>query len=485
MEEMWLPLFLVVGVLPAYEPFLFLSLSRLVSRCPKLVPTDHPTEEEHMATRKAAPAPKRRRPRGDGSIYPAVNGSGEPIFMGETKIDGKRRRVSGKTETEVSRKLRQLRDDHRAGLLDTAPTKESESATVGDVLTEWATVVQAEWKSGARSWQSMSTQLWAIDRLLAARCEPKKGTGQLSVFLKDLPINDLTAGRVTQALDYLMKRPKPRTVGGTAPIETLSRATITKLKNVLSLAVSHAVSQDVARFNAVKDAKISAEASQKKPKGEIPMKELERLLPVLRDDPNGAPFYLMVRTGLSYQEAFALSVDAYDGEELKVFRAVKRGKERTDEPEVGGEKSPQKLEVSNKMKNKYRRRNLGPKPDVIKVLNRHLKRESGRIEAARTAGETPLIFAQANGAPINNKTANKVLRAFCESLGIEARHEDDNGQVMFGPVTTHVLRHTYINRQLEKKDVSDLEVVEIVGHSDTRMIYSVYKKHDSQKVRTT
>jgi hypothetical protein len=25
--------------------------------------------------------------------------------------------------------------------------------------------------------------------------------------------------------------------------------------------------------------------------------------------------------------------------------------------------------------------------------------------------------------------------------------------------------------------------VEIVGHSDTRMIYSVYKKHDSQKVR--
>jgi integrase len=280
-----------------------------------------------------------------------------------------------------------------------------------------------------------------------------------------------------------MKRPKPRTVGGTAPIEALGRATLTKLKNVLSLAVSHAVSQDVARFNAVKDAKISAEASPKKTKGEIPLKELERLLPVLRDDPNGAPFYLMVRTGLSYQEAFALSVDAYDGEELKVFQAVKRDKAPTTTPEVDGEKSPQKLEVSSKMKNKYRRRNLGPQSDVVEVLNRHLAQESKRIEATRTAGETPLMFAQANGAPINNKTANKVLRAFCESLGIEARHEDDNGRVMFGPVTTHVLRHTYINRQLEKKDVSDLDVVEIVGHSDTRMIYSVYKKHDSQKVR--
>jgi hypothetical protein len=85
---------------------------------------------------------KKRRDKGEGSIYRRKEGR----WVGQYEVNGKRRYLSGKTRTEVARKLTRAIAERDAGLVFDA-----EGLTVGEYLTRWldpvrSTVKDNTWK---------------------------------------------------------------------------------------------------------------------------------------------------------------------------------------------------------------------------------------------------------------------------------------------------------------------------------------------------
>ena len=77
---------------------------------------------------------KGTRNYGKGSIYPKPNGKG---FIGEIFVvingEKKRKKVSGKTKTDVRIKLRELQNNAEAGLLDTKPEEKDHEPGADDL----------------------------------------------------------------------------------------------------------------------------------------------------------------------------------------------------------------------------------------------------------------------------------------------------------------------------------------------------------------
>jgi integrase len=79
----------------------------------------------------------RRRANGEGSLRRKPDGRWE----GTVQLSGRRYWVSGRTETEARRKLKELGRQHNVGEL-VPPTR----LTLGDFLDQWLETNKGDWK---------------------------------------------------------------------------------------------------------------------------------------------------------------------------------------------------------------------------------------------------------------------------------------------------------------------------------------------------
>jgi integrase len=282
----------------------------------------------------------------------------------------------------------------------------------------------------------------------------------------------------------MMNNPKPKTPGGEPPKERLSVDALKRLRNILAMAVDYAILMDRATLNRVRLTPIPTEATPDGRRGYIALDDVMRLLPAFVEHSEGAMIYLMIRAGLRYEEAAAVTVDAYNGADINIWKTVRRNFEPTDTPRFPGQKFETRLEIVESTKTKSSRRTVALPADVVEVLNAHLVRDAERIRTASGGSKSPLLFARPNGAPLSNSYANKRLKAICADLGVTAIDgHDSEGRPIPGPVSCHVLRHTMttltVDHGIDFQDLAD-----VLGQRDPRMILNRYRHLDPNRPRT-
>jgi len=130
-----------------------------------------------------------RRGHGDDSIYydQANRCWVAAVSLGYKGGKRVRRKVTGRTKTEVRAKLRQLRSDIDAGVRSTA------TYTAGEALDDWVA-------TGLSGRSDRTVELY-LDTVKLLR-----------ELLNDIKLRDLTAGDVQQALDTLSARLSTRSL---------------------------------------------------------------------------------------------------------------------------------------------------------------------------------------------------------------------------------------------------------------------------------
>ena len=433
-----------------------------------------------------------RRPKGDGSIYKTTDSSGRVSWVGDIKLGGKRRRVKAPTKSEAADKLRKLIENHKSGVTAPAPAKESKSTTVGEILEVWLAKGFTETRKGkADKGGTRINHEWAVGRLLSAICEPDEPNG-LPVKLRDIPGEDLTALQVNQALRFIARSPLPKREGGKPPRPALTSQSLKKIRSVLGAAFDYAKYKEKIEknvLNTVRDAPIPDNAVEDGKGGALKRDAALRLADGLRDHPDGAMFYLMLRMGLRSGEAIGLPVDAYDGENLSIWQAARPTHEKirikkdeaakpVDETKKKPEKSKQRVEVVDQLKNSASRRTLALPADVVDVLNRHLDREAERLSRPSKGRGRTLMFVGPTGDIVDSKAAREQLKAFCETFN--AYVEVDG---VSRPANPHELRHTAATMMVNS-GATPLEVALVLGHQDTKMVFARYFHKDEQSPRT-
>ena len=162
--------------------------------------------------RRAVGGSGRRRGHGKDSIYfdRANNYWVGAVSLGHNGEKRVRRKVTGRTKTEVKAKLRQLRHELDSGI------RSSATYTVGNALDDWL--------AGGLSGRSDRTVELYRDAIKPLR-----------VRLADVKLRDLTAGDVQETLDALAGR--------------LSTRSLQIIRNCLERAIRHAEIRDLTGRN--------------------------------------------------------------------------------------------------------------------------------------------------------------------------------------------------------------------------------------------
>lgn len=414
---------------------------------------------------------------GAGSVYenPKPRGKGTK-WIGEYKSKGIR--VYGPTKGEAAEKLRA-----RIAEADAPRQPAKRGRTVGDVFDLWLDVGLAAHKKGGRPLAdgTRANHEWAVERLRAVELD----VGPL-VAVK---VSELRPSHVSEALEVICRYKVPKSKaaatkasgrprkasGGTGDV--LGEEALKRIRSVFSLALAFAIRRDWLDTNPAKAADIPGIAKAPGRRGHLEAKAADKLEAGLRDDPDGALFYLMLRTGLRPEEAYALSVDSLNGRLLNVWRSVRRTHARNTEGD--GPRNRTGREIVEELKNSASRRTIELTADVVEVLKAHLKRDAERIRAAKADGQTPLIFAAPNGGIVDDKAANRTLAAICERLGVYATQTDKRPTLP----TMYELRHTAATVIMDTIQ-NPVAVSDLLGNKDTRMVMTRYRHVDERRPRT-
>jgi integrase len=329
--------------------------------------------------------------------------------------DGKRirRKVSGRTKTEVRDKLKELHDDLDEGI------KSSPSYTVKEAIADWL-----DHGLDGRSAKTVSTNREVLDPLAA--------------IVGKIPLRDLTAANVRSALIKL---------GATRSTRTLA---ITHA--ALARAIRHAQANDKVRRNVA--ALIDTPKGQAgRPSKSLNFQQSVALLAAARTFPLYAYIVLCLMVGVRTEEARALRWDHVDldGDPnavppvppyVDVWRSVRAG---------GDTKTPKS------------RRSLMLPQMAVEVLRAHLERQArDRLIAGILWQDNGLVCASAVGTPLDASHVRRSLRVICRKAGIG---ED---------WTPRELRHTFVSL-LSDNGMAIEEISRLVGHSSTTITETVYR----------
>ena len=366
----------------------------------------------------------KRRGHGEDAIYWDESKS---RWYGSVSLgfdrDGKRlrRKVSGKTKTEVKDKLRELHSDLDAGVQTSA------SYTVDQAV--------ADWMREGRDGRSLST-LRRDERILRP----------VMAIIGGIPLHALRTHDVRRALSELAT--------------SRSSATVALAHNCLVRAIRHAESGDHVRRNVA--------ALVKPPPGQAgrPSKAMtaDQAAALLRvaagDEYLGAYVILSLTTGIRTEEARALRWDhvSLDGDpgagvppHMAVWRSVRAG-------------SDTKTERS--------RRTLGLPQSAVAALREQRRRQAAaRLTAGELWQDHGLVFTSNTGKPLDDANVRRGFRALCQKAGIG------------GNWSPRELRHTFVSLMSES-GIAVEEIARLAGHSSSRTT-EVVCRHELRPVITT
>jgi integrase len=303
-----------------------------------------------------------RRGHGEDSIY---FDHANHYWVGAVSLGHKggkrvRRKVTGRTKTEVKGKLRELHREVDNGV------RSSATYTVGDCLDDWL--------AGGLGGRSARTKELYRDTVKALR-EP----------LGEVKLRELTAGDVQETLDALAER--------------LSTRSLQITRNCLERAIRHAEVRDLVGRNVAAVVKAPTGRSGR-PSKSLTLAQAKELLQAAADSRLCAYVVLSVTTGLRTEELRALrwnEVDL-DAGTVAVYRAVR---------------------ASGDTKTKKSRRVLLLPQRAVQALREHLKRQADdRLKAGALWQDHGLVFASTIGTPFDHHNVRREFRMITEAAGL-------------------------------------------------------------------
>jgi integrase len=332
-----------------------------------------------------------------------------------------RRKVSGKTKTEVKDKLKELHSDLDAGVQTSA------SYTVAQAVSDW----MREGRDG----RSPST-VRRDERILRP----------MLTLIGSIPLHALRTHDVRQALSELAA--------------SRSSATVALAHNCLVRAIRHAESGDHVRRNVA--ALVKPPPGQAgRPSRAMTADQAAALLRVAQDDEYlGAYVILSLTTGIRTEEARALrwdrvSLDVDPGAGVQPYMAVWRS-----------------VRAGSDTKTERSRRTLGLPQSAVAALREQRKRQAvARLAAGELWQDHGLVFTSSTGKPLDDANVRRAFRVLCQKAGIG------------GNWSPRELRHTFVSLMSES-GIAVEEIARLAGHSSSRTTEVVYR-HELRPVITT
>ena len=325
-----------------------------------------------------------RRGHGEDSIYydRANHAWVGAVSLGHKGGKRVRRKVTGKTKTEVKAKLRQLRQEVAAGVTSSA------TYTVGDALDDWLA-------AGLNGRSKRTVELY------------RDTVKPMRVQLGDVKLKELNAGDVQAALDALTS--------------DLSTRSLQIIRNCLERAIRHAEIRDLIGRNVAGLVKAPRGRSGR-PSKSLSLDQARAVLHAAKPYPLYAYVVLSVTTGLRTEELRVLRWNEVDlgAATVAVYRAARAS---------GDTKTP-----------KSRRVLLLPEL-AVEALRQQRKRQAGACLAAGEVWQDHgLVFASAIGAQLDRHNVLREFRKITEAAGL-GKDSGAAGNAPYIRLTSLVLRN--------------------------------------------
>lgn len=355
----------------------------------------------------------KRREKGSGSVYEDPQRPGR--WIGEVRVDGKRRRVSGPTKTDVRAKVSKLvakRETHQQ--ID--DRRITVAAAVADFLKR-----DVPNRNLAPSTRALYE--WTADLIV-----DEIGTVRLA---------DLSVDTIEAMLDRLATRPN----------KPLGRSTLTKVRGTLQRSIAFAERRGKVHRNPALAATITPDAKRTTKRNALGPADAHKLLAALRPERNGAMFALSLLIGLRPGEAAALYwADVSEGV-VNITRGLRREGDRpviVDEVKTAGSRRTIELPV-----------------DLATWLGEHRRAQRlERVAAARWDDER-LVFTTTVGTVVHPRNARRHLAEICDRAGVPI-------------VRPNELRHSCASL-LSDQGVPLERIADLLGHAGTDMLDRTYR----------
>ena len=370
-------------------------------------------------------ATSKRRGQGEDSIYwdATKNRYVGAVSLGFSPAGTRiRKKVTGRTKTEVRDKLRDLHKQVEGGL------RPRRRYTVGDALGDWLTV----------GVDGLSARTVTLYRDTIAKA--------LSEELGTVRLTDLTAADVQKALTAMASRSSTRTVQ--------------IAHNVLVRAIRQAERDDLVGRNVAALVKPPKGQAAGRPSKSLTLEQAVALMSAAKGTRLEAYITLSLLTGLRTEEVRALRWDhvvacvqgqwqpvsqaGFDHEQLAVFvwRADRAG---------GDTKTPKS------------RRTLALPHRCDEALREHRVRQAAdRLAAGPLWQDHDLVFASTVGTPLDDHNVRRQFRVITEAAGLG------------GTWVPRELRHTFVSL-LSAHGVPVEAIALLAGHNQTATTELVYR----------
>jgi integrase len=319
-----------------------------------------------------------RRGRGEGAVYFEHKSQSDckddrhhrgcsGKWRGEVtvRVSGKpvRKRVNGRTKTEVYTRLKDVRDELGQGVSTSA------TYTVEKAVGDWLADVMSD-----RADKTIRTQRELLDPRLDE--------------IGETVLHDLTTDEVRDGLQAIAKTRTPRTVRHT-------RASLVR-------AITYAQARGKVGRNVASLVTPPAGQSPGRPSKSLTVVQARAVLKAAEADRLNAYVVLSLVTGVRTEEARALTWNHVDLDVPKPYVAVWRS------VRAGGDVRTQKS-----------RRTLGLSQRSIVALRAHKEaREKERADAAELCEERDLVFCTQRGGPLDAHNVRRSFRRICAAAKI-------------------------------------------------------------------
>jgi integrase len=359
-----------------------------------------------------------RRGHGDDSIY---FDEAKQRYIGAVSLgwsaDGKRRirrKVSGRTKTEVRDKLRGLRRELENGLRTDA------HYTVRQAIDDWLTYGLA-----GRSPKTISTR--------------REVVMPLADLIGAVKLRELAAADVRRALDELAT--------------TRATRTVQDAHNSLVRAIRYAEARDLVGRN-VGTLIRPPKGQEGRPSRALTLAQAEALMKAAENSRLHAYIVLCLMTGCRTEEARALRWDHLDLD---------------GSPEANPPLPPhiavwRSVRAHGDVKTEKSRRTLQLPLSVVTALKSHKVRQAEeRLQAWPLWQDHGLVFASTVGTPLDAHNVRRMFQQVIKDAGIE------------GSWSPRELRHTFVSIMSEG-GVPVEEIARLAGHSNTRTTETIYRR---------
>jgi len=360
----------------------------------------------------------------DARLHKLCAGGWRGVISLGTGPDGKRirRKVRGRTKTDVKDKLQALHDELREGL------RTSATFTVRDAADEWL----------AHGLDGLSAKTISTNREVLAPLLALMGAAKL---------RDLTASDIRAALGKLAANRSTRAV-------QMARLALVR-------AIRHAEANDLVGRNVA--ALVSAPKGQEgRPSKSLTVEQAQALIQAAEGSRLYAFIVLCMLTGCRTEEARALRWDHVD---LVGNPAAKR----PIPPHVAVWRS---VRSHGDVKTPKSRRTLRLPMAVVEALEAHkVNQARDRLIAGSEWKDHDLVFPSAVGTPMDPSHVRRAFRKICVAAGIGENW------------SPRELRHTFVSIVSDQGVLLE-EIARLVGHSSTATTERVYR-HELRPVIST